>query len=319
VRVLVGSSVFDGTVEVPAVLRLVHFAYERRHRVLVRSREAYLRWSEAHVAPRSAEVYAQGLDWSEEVETRDPARYELSVEAVSVNGLLDVQRAIERLERPFVLVVENDHSDRRFLEAVAPDECKDRLRELMRKSWLQCRARDGKRGIPKLIADGLSDTLGEAERFYVVFDSDLEAPGLLRAENQKVREACEALGVRHHMLARRTIENYLTRPALMGWVKRQENDAAGHTARVDALYGDWCAERPSRRHHYFMKRGLKNMARGAQYEGIPHDLEQTLLAGFGNAVTEAFDVAPLRENDLRDEGSWDELSDLVRDVLRCAQ
>ncbi len=318
-RVLVGSSVFDGAVATPLLLRLLHFAYDRRHRVLVRSRTAYRGWMEARLSAADAEVYTQGLDWSEEVETRDPARYELRVEAESAGGSLDVPRAIERLERPFVLVVENDRSDRRFLEAVAPDECKDRLRELMQRSWLQCRARDGITGIPKLIADGLRDTPGEHDRFYAVFDSDAEAPGSPRGENQKQREACQALGVRHHMLARRTIENYLTRAALTAWMKDQRH-LDRHSARVEALYGDWCAERPARRHHFHMKGGLRKMApRHAHYDGMPRDVEQVLLDGFGDLVSEAFEVSTLRENDLRDEGSWDELSGLVRDILRCAQ
>lgn len=316
-RVLVGASVFGGGVKTPDVLRLLHFAYEQRHRVLVQPREAYARWS-ARMTADDAEVYTHGLDWSEEQETRDPARYELRVEAQAADGAVDVVRAIERLERPFVLVVENDRSDRRFLEAVAPDEAKGRLRFLLQRSWIQCHARDGLTGIPKLIEDGLRDTPGEVDRFFAIFDSDAEAPDAPRSENRRQGEACDALGVQHRMLARRMIENYLTRPAIEAWVKAQPR-VDRHSARLDALYGGWCAERPERRHYFHMKDGLKSMTRGPQYAGIPGDVERALTDGFGRDVATAFGEYGVLEHDLRAEGSWDELSSLVRDVLRCAQ
>lgn len=319
-RVFIGASVFEGTVDPPWVLRLLHFAYERRHRLLVQPRVAYDRWAAACLTASLVERYAQGLDWSEELETRDPARYELRVEAKALDGAMDVQHAVERLERPFVLVVENDRSDRRFLEAVAPDECRARLRLLLERSWLLCRSRGGVSEIPKLIEDTLRDAPGETDRLYAMFDSDSEEPGKPRPENRRQGEACAKLGVRHHILTRRTIENYLTRPALIVWMKSSDRAQLDRdSSRVDALYGDWCAERPERRHHFHMKGGLGKMTRGSQYEGIPLGVERALREGFGDLVTNALDPETLRENDLRDEGSWDELSALVRDILRCAQ
>lgn len=228
-----------------------------------------------------------------------------------------VDEAIEQLQRPFLLLVENEESDRSFIEAVATPQYRGRLARMFRRGWLVFRSRGGISGIKPMIAQTLKDFPGDGRRMFAVFDSDAPAPGKPHAQARKVVEACRQNGIVFRMLARRAIENYLTRGALTAWANTQSAGVAELQSKIEALYGDWFGERPERRHHFEMKKGFDGMVpRDPIYEGLPAAVEKDLSKGLGSDVAKAFGTGELREVDLRDEGAWDELSEMIESLVR---
>ena len=119
------------------------------------------------------------------------------------------------------------------------------------------------------------------------------------------------------MLARRSIENYLTRHALTVWADAQASKADVLRGRIAILYGQWFDARPERRNHFRMKEGFQKMTPAhAIYREAPEDVRKQLQQGFGTQLSTAFTSDQPREVDLRDEGAWDELSEMIEALLR---
>lgn len=107
-RVIIADAAFGGAVPHPALFRLLGFAYEGRHRVIVAGGPAFHRWrSELSVDAR--ERFDVALDTSAELEAREPSEREIRIGPAP--GGVGAEEAIEQLERPFLLLLENEESE----------------------------------------------------------------------------------------------------------------------------------------------------------------------------------------------------------------
>lgn len=312
-RVIVLDDVFDGRVRSPHLFELFNFAFHRRHRLLVQRGPRFRQWWDA--LPEDArEQYDQALHASVEMESREPSDHEIHVGAGA--ACISVEDAVKRLGRPFLLFLEDERSDRAFLESVAPTLHRDRLREMHQRGWLEFRSHGGVSQIKALLTRALEEFPEDRWRMFAIFDSDAPAPGEPARTPCAVARECAERGVLHRMLRRRAIENYLTRRALEYWADEQHNSGA-QRARIEVLYGDSFNQRPERRHHFSMKVGFHAMAPlHAIYDGIPESIKRSLQNGLGPEVSRAFKPDFMREIDLRDEGAWDELSEMVEALVR---
>ncbi len=316
-RVHVGDDVFDGGAKPVDVKRLLYYAYERRHRVLAdRFGEHFSRWWALQSDRDEVDSYDAALAWSEEAEVLSPSAHEIYVTTRGGSGALGLDAALEVLSRPFVVLVEDDRSDRAFLEAVARETHSQTLADFVRKAWLDFRSRGGIDRIPSIAEDILRDTPGDAWRLFAVFDSDADAPGQPSLAARNTLANCEGKGIRTHVLQRRAAENYLSRRVLTCWVEATSQRAKSHQRRLETLYGPFFESLPARRHHFHMKGGLDKMTPGDLYVPIPEDVKRALKQGFGADLTEAFESPELSGADLREDGSWDELSGLIHDLMR---
>lgn len=311
---------FHGAVAKIRLLQLIHFGFERRHRIIVERRDAFRAWF-GSLSPDLAEQCEAALDWSIAAEAREPSEHELLVDSSGEREAhLSVSDAITTLGLPFIVCVENEESDRAFIECVASEINRRRLRELLRHGWVVFRSLGGISKIPTLIDTVLRDDSGARRRLFAVFDSDARGPAEPHNEAVKTDRACESRGVERRMLGRRAIENYLPRRAIEEWARADEQKAMTrtHLDRIEALYHPWFDAR-ARRHHFDMKRGFGNLAGlHAIYDGcvgLDTALRARLTNGFGGELATAFRPEWVREEDLRAEQSWDEVSELIERIL----
>ncbi|MCC6556730.1 MAG: hypothetical protein IT372_27530 [Polyangiaceae bacterium] len=315
-RVIVHDELFDGRVSEPHLFELLNFAFYGRHRILVQRGPLFERWRSS-LSQTALEQYDEALATSNELESREPSVQEIHLGA---GGVL-VDEAIHRLRRPFLLFLEDETSDRAFIEAVATPPYRDHLRKMRERGWLEFRSRGGITNILKLLDTDLDEFPGDTWRMFVLFDSDAQEPGEPHRDARDVKARCEGLGVRYWMLTRRATENYLTRPALEGWADREANAVALRRC-VETLYDEWFNARPERRHHFHMKKGFeamrphRSMPHSPTYQGVPPHVEHRLSKGLGSNLFKAFMGDEIRESDLRAEGAWDELSAGIEALIR---
>lgn len=312
-RVIVFDDVFDGHVTSPGLFELFNFAFRRRHRVIVQRGPLFKRWW-GSLPDDAREKYDDALHASVEAESREPSEHEFRVGTGA--GCVSVDDTIERLGRPFLLFLENERSDRAFLESVALTSHRDRLRWMHRQGWIAFRSHGGISTIKKLLTQELEEFPEDTWRMFAIFDSDAPAPGKPSGEAQGVAQACTERRVPHRMLGRRSIENYLTRPALERWANGQSNPDALR-GRIEALYGESFNQRPERRYHFLMKTGFQRMSPlDPIYDGVPENIKRSLREGFGTHACDAFTPDLVQEVDLRDESAWDELSEMIEAMIR---
>jgi hypothetical protein len=313
-RVIVSDVAFDGRAPDPLLFRLLAFAYETRHRVIVERGSCFTAWRAA-LPEKARDEYDAALDQSLELEAREPSEREILIGPRP--GATAIEDAIEQLERPFFVLVEDEESDRSFIVAVSTPQHRARLLRMHQRGWLVFRSQGGISKIARMIRQRLQDFPDDKGRMFALFDSDAPAPGEPSGDARDARDACVQTGITFRMLARRSIENYLTRAALTVWANVQAARIDELKAKIEALYGDWFDKQPERRHHFHMKGGLQKMRpRRPLYDGISPDIERKLSHGFGPDLAQAFAMDGLREVDLRSEGSWDELSEMVEALVR---
>ncbi len=312
-RVIVLDNVFDGHVPSPGLFELFNFAFRGRHRVIVQRGLLFVRWWES-LPDDARERYDAALDTSVELEAREPSEHEIYVGKGA--GCVSIDDTIDRLGRPFLLFLEDEQSDRSFLESVASTSHRDRLRQMHQRGWIAFRSHGGISKIKKLLTQELEEFPEDNWRMFAIFDSDAPAPGKPHRDASELAQECTKRRVPHRMLGRRSIENYLTRRALEGWAEEQPNSDAIR-GRIEALYGDSFNQRPERRHHFSMKKGFKGMSPlDPIYDGVPENIKRSLQGGLGTEVSGAFTPDFVRELDLREEGAWDELSEMIEALIR---
>lgn len=314
-RVIVEDDAFDGRISRGELHHLMNFAWERRHRILVQRGPCFQRWF-ASFSAEAREPFEAALDFSQEIETREPARAENEIRIGASAGCMPIDKALERLGRAFLLFLENDRSDRAFLESVASPPHRQRLQIMRTKGWIEFRSRSGISDIKKLIADELNEFPGDAGRMFAIFDSESEDPEKPHKDASDLTTYCEQTRVLHRRLARRAIENYLTRPALVVWADANETKADTLRGRIETLHGEWFRARPARRHHFHMKKGFSGMSLNHEmYSDLPERVKKSLREGLGSDVSKAFTSDQPREVDLRADGSWDELGPMIEALV----
>jgi len=198
------------------------------------------------------------------------------------------------LERPAVVMVENDASDGGFIKAIACVFKDGVIVTAIENEWLVIDHGGGTAGLFRRASDKHS-RFRRVSRVAVVLDSDRRLPGDPPDKHADI-ERLRADGIKVHVLRLREIENYIPDKVL-----RELPRQVKPLPKVAAL-GRLTKEQ---RGHYDMKSGFKNGVVPPEqrplYDGVPQDVINDLADGFGRKVIETFleHAAELTEEDFR--------------------
>jgi hypothetical protein len=165
------------------------------------------------------------------------------------------------LHRPLRLKLENEINDQHFLHRSVPSMWRKRWERACKHQWIEPEQGGGISEIRRILAEEVVKHTIRRLRLWVMFDSDGTKPGDVHEEAQRTRTTCEEIGVPHHMLERRMIENYIPERAMRAWVaKAQEVARASASAKVSdearrltQAIDDYWALPPEERHFQGLK------------------------------------------------------------------
>ncbi|MEV5826057.1 hypothetical protein AB0L25_10810 [Spirillospora sp. NPDC052242] len=149
----------------------------------------------------------------------------------------DFKEHVEDLDRPAVLVVENDGSDKSFVKAIAKVFGASDILEAIDKRWLEL-GHGGGTDIYRRAREE-HDSFHRVKRAAALLDSDRWTPGTPE-KNRHIIAELRALGLRVHVLTLREAENYVpnrvlqavrpfrTSSARLDHLKKLDHDQRGH-------------------------------------------------------------------------------------------
>lgn len=242
--------------------------------------------------------------------------------------------ALQVLQTPLRLLVENRRNDGAFLRTLAPPTWRERFVEALKRRWIEL---DNGGGLGELTAmvKAAARCPMDHMRLWVMFDSDAREPGKpsgdARAALAACREITQPWPVPTHCLERRAIENYLPIQALFAWAEVASGPEKTRLRRCAEAFKE--LNQPQRA-HYNMKRGLwgeLTSERQRSYiqqdsdvidemdlppllRGLPEERRRHLLHGFGKDVGSLFHD---EGSGVRVEEDWlrREIPDQVRATL----
>jgi len=232
-------------------------------------------------------------------------------------GHCDVAKLAHFCELPTVLIVENTATDGEWVKFII-SKLRPRLARYTggRHIGLDIRQAGGIGEIPKeleRVVDRYRQVLPHDSmplRVIALADSDAISPGNLSPDAREVRRIASRLGAISHILAKRTIENYVPDTSLRTYAVRRPNHATA-IRFITSLTG------PAR-DHYPMKVGLKEAEIDATGNMYPRDTPLGLKVGdfiidFMNDMGPLVDASELRERDGRNE--LEDFLDLLEENL----
>lgn len=234
---------------------------------------------------------------------------------------LTAEAARDVVSRPLRLVLENDQSDRKFVESTVPS-----FSEWCKRGWI-APAMGGGTPMEGDIAAAAADSVGRWRTFYL-FDSDRLHPSELEigwkppggdgCQGYRFELACVNMPPeRWHRLNRRSIENYLPHTVL---------NAVDSTATT-SLFGSSVADMA---HFYNLKKGLagdgvhpadaKKTVRASRSKGfwgaLAHADVAALQNGFGPTISNEFTNVPSNHSWPADVmAEMDSFADLLQDAM----
>ncbi|WP_026411587.1 hypothetical protein [Actinomadura oligospora] len=209
----------------------------------------------------------------------------------------DLKEHVDDLDRPAVLVVENDGSDRCFVNAIARICGGADILDAIDKRWLQLGHGGG--GDVYRRSQEEHDSFRRVKRAAALLDSDRWAPGTPEKNAHRIAEL-RALGLRIHVLTLREAENYVPNRVLHAVRPIRHSSARlDHLKKLDH----------DQRGHFDMKHGFKKT------KGVPEqqrhlfaDADPRTIAGledgFGSGLMTALESMAHRLTE----------ADLARDV-----
>jgi hypothetical protein len=325
VKVVLSPDLFATPIQNTLLIALINHAIEDRHRIEVDDAHPDVTAWVSQQAEGLREEVTIALEVSAQAEVLEPSH---TVVEVTRAGASDFERSPIRLhlndarqflERPFVVLLEDQVSDRGFLARMMTEE---ELRFFARREELGFIRIDHGGGVGPMTRRVTDESVSPANRhrLWLLFDSDAMQPGQPSRDSERLRIA--SAQVPHHQLRRRYMESYLPHSALQAW--------AGNQARQDirrerlAKFRAFVGLRGPQRHHYNMKDGFEgDVARiansadspGALYDDVPDALRRTLATGFGADVGDLYQSGVVTEADLRRDNGWDEMRPVVLDLI----
>lgn len=124
-------------------------------------------------------------------------------------GLADLEHLVADLDKPAVLVVENQLADGSFVQDMAAALDDKRIVEALRRMWLRLHNGGGKGQMAELAADEGKKFAIVSPRVAILFDGDRDGPGQ-PSDNEPRKAQAHAAGIQNvHILAYRAAENYV--------------------------------------------------------------------------------------------------------------
>lgn len=316
-RVVLETAVFAKT-PLTDLLPFLWFAWSGRHRIDIEDPDAeeYRRWLDTLSDQRLREDWEEAVRRGQSEGAKEPSFHEVRVTVRERSAWslpipsLTVTSAVDLLQRPYRILVENGISDRCFLLSICGSQ-RERMwiEERIEREWVEVEHCGGIEHL-RARAEHMRKDVGRAMRCSALFDSDALQPRRPSKASRKAMEACGS-EIHRHQLAWRSIENFLPRAALERWCKQASGEEQKRReGAVKALFALMSLEQ---RAHYSMKEGFaKDEKRGSEvgnlYDGLSTKLSgrqrEMLREGLGS------DIATLYQHSVRPEDFED--SEAVR-------
>lgn len=324
-KVALSPDLFAPPVQHALLVALIHHAIDDRHRIEVDETDPDVGAWVSQQAEGLREEIRIALEVSTQAEVLEPSHTVVEVTRVGTSDFernpirLHLDDARQFLERPFVVLLEDQVSDRGFLARLMTEE---ERRFFERREELGFIRIDHGGGVGPMTRRVTEESASPANRhrLWLLFDSDAMQPGQPSRDSERLRIASTA--VPHYQLRRRYMESYLPHPALLAWAANQANRRireerlAKFRAFVDLT--------DRQRHHYNMKGGFEGDAAriansadspGTLYDDVPDESRRTLATGFGVDIGDLYQSGVVTEADLRRDIGWDELRPVVLDLI----
>ncbi len=321
-KVTLLPELFEPPVRHSLLITFLNYPLEDRHRIELDTTHASVAAWLSSQAPGLQEQIEFALELSTQAEALEPSHTIVHVTRGPTNlesapPHVHIGEARRFLDSPFVILVEDSHSDRAFLQRMMTDEERRFLQQRIDAGFVRVDHGGGTGPMRRRVRD---EVLVPASRhtLWVLFDSDAMQPGAPSTASEALHAACGP--VAHHQLRRRYAESYLTLQALHGWAasvaKRSEREERLQCFRAFAEMED------DQRYHYNMKEGFAKDARrtdataGTLYRNVSDHDRRALEHGFGEDIGELFAGDSVTEADLRrDTSGWMELRPVLVDLL----
>jgi hypothetical protein len=328
-RVVVCSDAFEARADRAVhLVELLLLASRRRHDVLVHPQalERWQAWLRATEAPL-ATVFRRAVQDSEGSQALAPSALEVHVGDPDESDWehepprLHLFDALELLNVPLEVLVEDETSDGAFLDAVVPPPLAATWKQARRERRLRLVSLGGGTQVPRRL-EGERARPPLCKRSFILIDSDAPLPWItsgrareacwssLPRDSKNAANAARNLRIPVEVLDRRMAENYLTPTALKAWVaklpSREQGKKRRHVEAFEALSDH-------RRHHHHLKRGLKAAEREL-YGDLGTETEEALSFALGDHVWHAFDHVEASE--LHADSVHIELAPLFQQLLR---
>ena len=183
--------------------------------------------------------------------------------------VISIKFAVDYLNEPLYILVENEFSDKCFLDAIFKCFRKKgkKIRKAFEHNWIQYYNAGGKTMINKIIEDKYKRKPLPV-RLFVFTDSDKNTPEDTPPDTQCIIDLCGKLGVPYHISHKREIENYLPDEALLQ-VPQALHEVTNAFLELDPLQQDF----------YDLKQGLGN-TKSSFFGNITNQQRNALKFGY---------------------------------------
>ncbi len=210
-------------------------------------------------------------------------------------------------------------TDRAFLLSMAEPEQRELFADYEREGFLKFEHGGGlDKMLGKIDKENDETSLG---RLWVLFDSDRLRPDEPSHTARKLDKRCGDK-IPHHMLERRSMENYLPLSALAAWAVQP---APRNRRRRLAAFEAFKSMNDDQRHCFNMKKGFaKDRERtdatpGDLYADLSPQTLRDLAAGFSSHIGKLFEDSSIPSKDLAGDGGWHEINREVTKLIRYIQ
>ncbi|RYZ74226.1 MAG: hypothetical protein EOP09_00745 [Proteobacteria bacterium] len=199
---------------------------------------------------------------------------------------LPLKAAIETLDKPLALIIENQINDLKFVLAVTLPEHRESLEDALANSWIRVDHGGGSDMLNICRAKGAEPDCNL--RTYALFDSDCKERGEPSNTQAKLARICDDAKIPYRVLLRRNIESYLPIPLLKKWAYNSLNNEKESTIEKIAVLEGLTSEQRS---VYYYKTGLNKDAGSlpSLLAGLDKNQAEILKEGFGKNIAELFD------------------------------
>lgn len=236
----------------------------------------------------------------------------------------------QMLQAPLTILVENEINDGNFLRAVGFGFDRDAFLTGLQRGHIRFEHAGG--STMKALIEQRARDRARAHRTWVIFDGDALVPNEPSSEATDKIDLCKTAAVRHHMLSRRAIENYLPHEEIDAFVPLDHSNTLDRKA-----VGAFRRLRSLQRAHYNLKKGFDGdkarlAAGGADvryapavethYADVSVPDRSALATGFGSKIAQLFVAEPdkgrpgISELVRRRDGQDVEMIPLFRDIVR---
>ena len=277
------------------------------------------RWIDRQSPEMAAEI-REVLDESEKLELEPSAIKWLVAQNSGNRSRISLKSALELMQVPLEIHVENKSSDSGFLLAMMTSEQRAKVQRYLAEDIVHFIHGGGstlKTNIEGLPADVVRNT-----KRMALFDSDSLLPGSTDGKALALQQTCQDRSISSHCLTRRAAENYLSKSQLYYWAK--DGPGRGKKAKVDAFFASM---NEPQRHHFRMREGWDKDQSNSNYkdnqaaidafylDATLHPDWSRLSKGFGSSIRDIFASKAPTDKEVVTAGIAAEFSSFIAQIF----